>query len=140
MQFIFKGLWKASYIFLTNQCHSNKLNFSWNGHLCFEGAFQTSTKLHIELFFMPNIFVAVEPGQDSMNGSTIYILNFLAFVGQISKFSIYACVMNSEFICQNFTYTSSIIKNSILLYVLNFLHSKVWKIFQSNEILRCCNF
>ena len=84
----------------------------------FEGAFQTSTKPHIELSFMPNIFVAVEPGQDSMNGSTIYILNFLAFVGQISKFSIYACVMNSEFICQNLTYTSSIIKNSILLYVL----------------------
>ena len=68
---------------------------------------------------MPNIFVAVEPGQDSMNGSTIYMhLELFSFVGQISKFSIYACVMNSEFICQNFTYTSSIIKNSILLYVL----------------------
>ena len=61
------------------------------------GAF-LSTQLDIELSFYDKcFFFTFEPAQDSMNGSIIYI-NFLAFVIQISKFSIHACVINSEIV------------------------------------------
>ena len=88
---------------------SNKLNFSLNGHLWFEGAFR-STQLDIELSFCDKWFFLRSNQAKTPWMDRLFILNFLAFVSQISKFSIHACVVNNEFMCQ--------IKNSILLHLL----------------------
>ena len=78
---------------------SNKLNFSLNGHLWFEGAFR-STQLDNELSFCDKCFFLRSNQAKTPWMDRLFILNFLAFVSQISKFSIHACVVNNEFMCQ----------------------------------------